>query len=283
MAALNKKLMKHGFKAEDEEVGTVIEFENRTYIVRDDGDKKVFAEYTEELDEESYDDGDGDKKVANVDEAGPSNKEKTTKTTKETKATKATKAIKEKQETKTKETKTKETKTKTTKTKATVKATEASEASDADKSDDPVPTEEATVKEHPSSDDNKADKAVKKTTKKTVKKNAKADKADKADTDSNQDTDASTDTTTKKKRRDPTKPKRKRDKTCHNVYVSEKMFELAKTMPELSGRDRFREVNKMWKEMPTDEKEERIAKYKMELAQRKAAEAVDASAEETEV
>ena len=281
MAALNKKLMKHGFKAEDEEVGTVIEFENRTYIVRDDGDKKVFAEYTEELDEESYDDGDGDKKVANVDEAGPSNKEKTTKTTKETKATKATKAIKEKQETKTKETK-----TKTTKTKATVKATEAteaSEASDADKSDDPVPTEEATVKEHPSSDDNKADKAVKKTTKKTVKKNAKADKADKADTDSNQDTDASTDTTTKKKRRDPTKPKRKRDKTCHNVYVSEKMFELAKTMPELSGRDRFREVNKMWKEMPTDEKEERIAKYKMELAQRKAAEAVDASAEETEV
>ena len=283
MAALNKKLMKHGFKAEDEEVGTVIEFENRTYIVRDDVEKNVFAEYTEELDEESYDDGDGDKKVANVDEAGPSNKEKTTKTTKETKATKATKAIKEKQETKTKETKTKETKTKTTKTKATVKATEASEASDADKSDDPVPTEEATVKEHPSSDDNKADKAVKKTTKKTVKKNAKADKADKADTDSNQDTDASTDTTTKKKRRDPTKPKRKRDKTCHNVYVSEKMFELAKTMPELSGRDRFREVNKMWKEMPTDEKEERIAKYKMELAQRKAAEAVDASAEETEV
>lgn len=67
-----------------------------------------------------------------------------------------------------------------------------------------------------------------------------------------------------RKRNNDAKPKRHRDKTCHNCFVSEKMFELQKTQPELTGRERFREVNRLWKELPSDVKEAMVLEFKAE-------------------
>jgi hypothetical protein len=99
-----------------------------------------------------------------------------------------------------------------------------------------------------------------------VKKQRKTNKksADEAETSGSSDEDA-----TKKgkgKKRDSSKPKRHREKTCHNVFISEQMFRLQKTMPELTGRQRFTEANKLWSGMSVDEK----AKLKAEFVANKA-------------
>ena len=66
----------------------------------------------------------------------------------------------------------------------------------------------------------------------------------------------------KRKRRDPSKPKRPREKTCHNVFISDQMFELKKTEPEMTGRERFAKANEIWKNLDVVVKADLIAKFK---------------------
>ena len=68
----------------------------------------------------------------------------------------------------------------------------------------------------------------------------------------------------KRKKRDPSKPKRVREKTCFNVFVSEKMFELKDSMPSLTGRQRFSEACKLWKGLDEEEKTTLQEKFKVE-------------------
>lgn len=200
-ANLNKMLLSKGFNPDDEDVGVVVVFENKNYIVRMQKNKKVFEEFSEDLKTEEYEEV----------------KEETT-TTDEVKE-----EVKEDVKEEVKKPSNKKSK------KVAEKKAKSNEDETTDKESDIKDTE----------------KKTKKTKKTKVVDVVEGDVAEK-----------------KKKKRDPSKPKRIREKTCHNMYVSEKMFELAKTMPDMKGRDRFKEVNRMWKEMPQEEKDLRVQQFK---------------------
>jgi hypothetical protein len=70
----------------------------------------------------------------------------------------------------------------------------------------------------------------------------------------------------KRKKRDPSKPKRIREKTCFNVFVSERMFELKDSHPNITGRERFSEACKLWKALGDEERQKLQDKFKTDNA-----------------
>ena len=261
-AVLNKMLSAKGFKAADEEVGTILNIEGKNYIVSMKKTKKVFEEYNEDLDEEEYDiEEPEEEKAIDTEDETAQEEVKTKNKAKKTPATKAKQVDTEDDMEEPEETEN-ETETVQEEVKTKAKKTPATKAKQVD-------TEEEEVKEKTEKKVRTVKKAKKLDTEdeetEQKKKGKKTNKTKKADGEEDTESEGK-----KKKRRDPSKPKRTRERTCHNMFVSEMMLVLKSSMPELSGRDRFREVNKRWSELPQDEKDARKAKFNEEKEKLKA-------------
>jgi hypothetical protein len=213
--SLTEKLAKKGYTPDNEEEGVVIEIDNKSYIVKMDGEKKIFEEYVDaELVIEKYDEP----------ESGESSAEEEEEEKKE-------------------------------------------------ESEEDIPIVPVKEKKSPKAKKEKKDGEVKekkpRKSKKTEEKKEEAEEEKAVEVDD--------DGKKKRKRRDPSKPKRHRDPTPYNQFISEKMNELKKLDPPLEevkegdegkvkskGRQFFKMAVEMWKNFDSDEKTAYVEKYRLE-------------------
>lgn len=122
-------------------------------------------------------------------------------------------------------------------------------AREASKSVEPSATKKKPIKKETV----EGDGAVAETSKSTKKKDKTASTTSVADSDDDAEQDKSKSTATKGK-----------SSNCYNVFVSKTIAELKKTRPDLIGRERVTEANKIWSDIPIHEKTEMMKKFKEE-------------------
>jgi hypothetical protein len=234
--SVTEMLAKKGYDVDEEEVGTEIDVDGKEYrVANNENGDKIFVEIlSKELEAETYDEE--EKVVDKSDEETEDSVE----------------AKKEEKKPHAKNGAEKEKKIRKPRAKKNVeeKVDEVvSEKVEIEESDSSETTETIVVVEK--------DEAVKKE-KKPRKPRTKKEKTDVSGESSSSDDGGKK----KRKRRDPSKPKRHREKTCHNVYISEKIFELQQSHPDMSGRERFAYANKLWKELDVDAKGKLMEEFK---------------------
>lgn len=260
--SVTEMLAKKGYDVDEEEIGTVVDVDGKNYeVVKNDDGVKIFVEMAEkELEAETYDESKG------VEEK---NEEEITVSTDEVEVSEEVIVEEVKKEKKPRKPRAKKDndgeekkprKPRAKKEIAVVVEESADEeakqvASDGDSSEEKSESETIVIVEE-----------VKKE-KKPRKPRAKKEKVvgDESNSSSSEEGEKK-----KRKRRDPSKPKRIREKTCHNVYISEKIFELQKSHPDMTGRERFAFANKLWKELDAEVKGKLLEEFKAAKAQAKA-------------
>lgn len=222
--AINDMLLKKGYEANDLDIDVVVSIDGTDYIVREKSGVKFFdveRDDDKELVAEAYEDKDSGSE-ADTEEKKVVSKSDDEVIIAEAKP-KKTGGAKKARKTKEKE----------------IVEKEPLEDKPQEGKDENDPKEEPLEKESEAENDPQEEKA---------KKPRKSKKQATTEEGSGDDDKG------KRRKRDPSKPRRHREKTCHNVFISEKMFELQKTMPELSGRERFTEANKLWSALSIEEK-----------------------------
>jgi hypothetical protein len=257
--SVTEMLAKKGYDVDEEEIGTVVDVDGKNYeVVKNDDGDKVFVEMADkELEAETYD----EPKV--VEEK---NEEEITASTDKVEVGEEVVEKKEEKEKKPRKPRAKKDNDGEEKKPRKPRAKKDTVAVVEESADEE--TKEVAVESDVSDEKSETVVIVEevKKEKKPRKPRAKKEKVvgDESNSSSSEDGEKK-----KRKRRDPSKPKRIREKTCHNVYISEKIFELQKSHPDMTGRERFAFANKLWKELDSEVKGKLLEEFKAAKAQAK--------------
>lgn len=226
--SINDMLLKKGFDPNDLDVDVVVSIDGTDYIVREKGDVKFFDVEDTELVAEAYEDKESGSEADTKEVVAESGNEDNV----------VIKEVKPKKSAASQPKKPRKTKKKEEHVEGAMEKPVEDEAKEGEDENDPQEEQKPLEKEGEAENDPQEEKPKK------ARKSKKQDKSDENDDK----------TEGKRRKRDPSKAKRHREKTCHNVFISEKMFMLQKTMPELSGRARFTQANKLWSGLSIEEK-----------------------------
>ena len=229
--SVTEMLASKGFTPDEDDIGTVIEVDGKNYIVKMKGDDKVFEEYTDDdLKSDKYE---SEPEVELVVEEHKTKKEKkkdelVEEPIEEDKSTEEDEPVEEpKKKTKAK----KEKVVKEPKTKKGKKKDELVE--------EPIEDDKSTEEDEPVEEPKKKTKAKKEKVVKEPK--VKKEKVVKEPKEK--------------------KEKRHRDRTPFNQFISDKMFELKETYPDINGRERFSKACELWRNLDADWKKSFADKF----------------------